>query len=45
MATGVDAYGHSVVKRPPKPLRHDDSQDLEKNLEKIARNGVCRALG
>ena len=35
MATGVDAYGHSVVKRPPKPLRHDDSQDLEKISRKL----------
>ena len=35
MATGADAYGHSVVERPPKPLRHDDSQDLEKISRKL----------
>ena len=35
MVTGVDAYGHSVVERPPKPLRHDDSQDLEKISRKL----------
>ena len=35
MATGVDAFGHSVVERPPKPLRHDDSQDLEKISRKL----------
>lgn len=35
MATGVDAYGHSVVERPPKPLRRNDSQDFEKFSRKL----------
>ena len=35
MATDVHSYRHSVVERPPKPLRHDDSQDLEKISRKL----------
>jgi len=35
MATGVDAYGHSVVERPPKPLRRINSQDFEKFSRKL----------
>ena len=35
MTTDVDSYGHSVVERPPKPLRRNDSQDFEKFSRKL----------
>jgi len=35
MTTDVHSYGHSVVERPPKPLRRNDSQDFEKFSRKL----------
>jgi LPXTG-motif cell wall-anchored protein len=35
MTTDVHSYGHSVVERPPKPLRRIDSQDFEKFSRKL----------
>ncbi|NDI00963.1 MAG: hypothetical protein EBY57_04025, partial [Actinobacteria bacterium] len=35
MTTAVHTYDHSVVQRPPKPLRRNDSQNLEKFSKKL----------